>query len=162
VTEEVHVVRLVRVLANGGELLANGVETPQRTWQRAQTAGVRHGNGQPAGLHAGHGRLGYGQLVPTKPLKGHCQVKSKDRRQKAQGQKTMDVTEILAWLQRKGTKKNRDGMARYAIVAPKAFGVSMATMQQLTKKIGRDHALAAALWKTGWYEARMLTAFVDE
>ena len=28
--------------------------------------------------------------------------------------------------------------------------------------IGRDHELALALWDTGWYEARMLTAFVDE
>jgi 3-methyladenine DNA glycosylase AlkD len=74
----------------------------------------------------------------------------------------MNVTEILAWLEKKGTKKNRDGMARYAIVAPKAYGVSMATLQQLGKTIGRDHDLAAALWKTGWYEARMLTAFVDE
>jgi 3-methyladenine DNA glycosylase AlkD len=72
------------------------------------------------------------------------------------------VAEILAWLERKGTKKNRDGMARYAIVAPKAFGVSMATMQELSKRVGRDHDLAARLWKTGWYEARMLTAFVDE
>jgi 3-methyladenine DNA glycosylase AlkD len=72
------------------------------------------------------------------------------------------VSEILAWLEKKGTKKNRDGMARYAIVAPKAFGVSMATMQQLAKRIGRDHDLAAALWATGWYEAQMLTAFVDE
>ena len=74
----------------------------------------------------------------------------------------MTVSEILAWLEKKGTKKNRDGMARYAIVAPKAFGVSMATMQQLAKRIGPDHDLAAALWATGWYEARMLTAFVDE
>jgi 3-methyladenine DNA glycosylase AlkD len=72
------------------------------------------------------------------------------------------VAEILAWLERKGTKKNRDGMARYAIVAPKAFGVSMTTMQQLAKRVGRDHELAAALWATGWYEARMLTAFIDE
>ncbi len=74
----------------------------------------------------------------------------------------MSVSEILAWLEKKGTKKNRDGMARYAIVAPKAFGVSMTTMQQLARRVGRDHELALALWQTGWYEARTLTAFVDE
>ena len=72
------------------------------------------------------------------------------------------VREALTWLERRGTKKNRDGMARYAIVAPKAFGVSVADIRQLAKKLGRDHELAAALWETGWYEARMLTAFVDE
>lgn len=69
---------------------------------------------------------------------------------------------MLAWLKRHGTKRNRDGMARYAITAPKVFGVSMATLQELARELGRDHALAEALWQTGWYEARMLTAFVDE
>jgi 3-methyladenine DNA glycosylase AlkD len=53
-------------------------------------------------------------------------------------------------------------MARYAIIAPKVFGVSMATMQELAKRLGRDHELALALWDTGWFEARILTAFVDE
>ena len=72
------------------------------------------------------------------------------------------VREALTWLERRGTKRNRDGMARYAIVADKVFGVSVADIRQLSKRLGRDHELAAALWDTGWYEARMLTAFVDE
>lgn len=72
------------------------------------------------------------------------------------------VREALAWLERRGTKKNREGLARYAIVAPKVFGVSVASIRQLAKELGRDHELAAALWETGWYEARMLTAFVEE
>ncbi len=53
-------------------------------------------------------------------------------------------------------------MARYGIAAPKAFGVSVSMIQQLGKRLGRDHDLALALWDTGWYEARMLSAFVDE
>lgn len=72
------------------------------------------------------------------------------------------VREVLTWLERRGTKRNRDGMARYAIVADKVFGVSVADIRQLGKRLGRDHELAAALWETGWYEARMLTAFVDD
>jgi 3-methyladenine DNA glycosylase AlkD len=72
------------------------------------------------------------------------------------------VDDVLTWLERRGTKKNRDGMARYAIKADKAFGVSMTTMRQLAKQLGRDHELALALWDTGWYEARMLTSFVGE
>ena len=72
------------------------------------------------------------------------------------------VREVLAFLKRKGTKRNREGMARYAIVAPKVFGVSVTDLKQLGKRLGRDHALALALWKTGWYEARMLTPFIDE
>ena len=72
------------------------------------------------------------------------------------------VTEVLAWLERRGTKRNRDGMARYGIVADKVFGVSMGTMQQLARRLGRDHDLALALWDTGWQEARILTAYVDD
>ena len=73
-----------------------------------------------------------------------------------------DVAYALEWLERRGTKKNRDGMARYGIVADKVFGVSMSTMQSLAKELGRDHKLSEALWKTGWYEARMLASLVGE
>ena len=74
----------------------------------------------------------------------------------------MTVPEILAWLERRGTKRNRDGMARYAIVAPKVFGVSVGDLRTLGKKLGHDQKLADALWKSGWYEARMLAVFVAE
>ena len=38
----------------------------------------------------------------------------------------------------------------------------MANIQRLAKRLGRDHDLAAALWETEWYEARLLTSFVDD
>lgn len=72
------------------------------------------------------------------------------------------VDETLRWLEKRGTKANRDGMARFGIVADKVYGVSMATMKSQAKKLGKDHDLALALWDTGWYEARILTSFVDE
>jgi 3-methyladenine DNA glycosylase AlkD len=72
------------------------------------------------------------------------------------------VADVLKWLERRGTKRNRDGMARYGIVAPRAFGVSMTGVKELGQRLGRDHQLALSLWETGWYEARMLSAFVDE
>jgi 3-methyladenine DNA glycosylase AlkD len=53
-------------------------------------------------------------------------------------------------------------MARYAIPSDKAFGASVGSLQKLAKTLGRSHALAGALWESGWYEARMLAAFVDE
>lgn len=73
-----------------------------------------------------------------------------------------DVAEVLAWLQRKGTKATREGMARYAIPSDTAFGVTVGNLRQYAKQIGRSHDLAAALWATGRYEARMLATFVDE
>jgi 3-methyladenine DNA glycosylase AlkD len=72
------------------------------------------------------------------------------------------VQALLEALARLGTRRDRDGMARYGIVAPKVFGVSVANIAKLAKRAGRDHALALALWETGWYEARMMAAFVDE
>jgi 3-methyladenine DNA glycosylase AlkD len=72
------------------------------------------------------------------------------------------VNKTLNWLEKRGSRKNRDGMARYGIVARKVYGVSMGTMKTLAKELGRDHELALALWDTGWYEARILTSFVDE
>ena len=72
------------------------------------------------------------------------------------------VADVLAQLARRGSRRNREGMARYGIVADKVFGVSVGTLRTLGKRLGRDHELALALWESGWYEARMLTAFVDE
>jgi 3-methyladenine DNA glycosylase AlkD len=73
------------------------------------------------------------------------------------------TTEALAWLERRGSARVRGEMlTRYGIDAPKSYGVPMGTIQQLAKQLGRDHALAAELWATGWYEARTLAALVDE
>jgi len=65
-------------------------------------------------------------------------------------------------LKRHGTKAGRDGMARYAIPSDHAFGVSMANVQALARRLGRSHDLALSLWNTGWYEARLLAAYVDD
>jgi len=72
------------------------------------------------------------------------------------------VADALAWLEKHSKKSVRDGMARYAIPNDKALGVLMGDIQKLAKLLGRDHALALALWKTDVYEARMLCAYVDE
>ncbi|HWB03141.1 MAG TPA: DNA alkylation repair protein [Verrucomicrobiales bacterium] len=73
------------------------------------------------------------------------------------------VKAILTELEKLGTKKRREEMAtRYGIFADKAWGVAMSDMQKLAKRTGRDHELAEALWKTGWYEARMVASMVDD
>jgi 3-methyladenine DNA glycosylase AlkD len=72
------------------------------------------------------------------------------------------VAEALAALEALGTEEGRLGMARSGIVAAKVYGVSVANIRTLAKKMGRDHELADALWRTGWYEARLLAAFVDD
>jgi DNA alkylation repair enzyme len=73
-----------------------------------------------------------------------------------------EVRAAITWLKRHSTRRTLEGMARYGIPSDNAFGVSVADIRALAKKLGRNHLLAAALWKTGCYEARMLACFVDE
>jgi 3-methyladenine DNA glycosylase AlkD len=72
------------------------------------------------------------------------------------------VAAVLTWLARRGRARDRDGMARFGITSPRVFGVSMATMRPLVRRLGRDQALAEALWQTGWLEARLVAGFVAE
>src|SRR5262245_42947183 len=89
-------------------------------------------------------------------------AKPKLRQEGARRPVEEEAEAVVAWLKRTGTKRTRDGMARYAIPADNAFGVTVGDLRQHARRLGRDHELAAALWGTGWYEARMLAAFVDE
>ena len=73
-----------------------------------------------------------------------------------------DVQAALVALERMSTKRDRDNLARFGITATRPFGVSMANLKMLAKRLGRNHALAAGLWDTGRYEARMLATLVDE
>lgn len=73
-----------------------------------------------------------------------------------------DAVSAVAELKRLSSKRDWDNLKRFGIITTKAFGVSMANIQKVAKPLGRSHALADALWKTGWYEARMLASLVDE
>ena len=72
------------------------------------------------------------------------------------------VQSALAWLKQHSTRATRDGMARYAIPSDNAYGVAMRDIKSLGTRLGRNHALAGALWATGVYEARMLASFVGD
>jgi len=75
----------------------------------------------------------------------------------------MTRAEILAWIERHGSRRNVEGMARYGIRSKaRVFGVSVTTLRVLAKRLGKDHQLSAALWESDCYEARMLAAFVDD
>ena len=72
------------------------------------------------------------------------------------------LEEALDDLKHRGTKAQRDGMSRYGLPNDKAFGVGVKDIQVVAKRFGKDHALAAGLWKSGWHEARMLACYVDD
>ena len=75
---------------------------------------------------------------------------------------TTDAATAVAWLKAQGDPAFKAGLARYGLPTDKAFGLSVATIKQYAKTLGRDHDLAQALWKSGWTDARMLAALVGE
>ncbi len=74
----------------------------------------------------------------------------------------MTTNEVLKWLERRGSKRVVQGMARYGIPSEGAFGVPMGALQKLAKQLGTDHELSLALWQSGCCEARLLAALVGD
>jgi 3-methyladenine DNA glycosylase AlkD len=73
------------------------------------------------------------------------------------------LAEAMAALEALGQANVRDGMARYGIVTgERVIGIAMADIQKVARQLGRDHALAEALWETRVYEARLLVAYVAD
>jgi 3-methyladenine DNA glycosylase AlkD/uncharacterized protein YdhG (YjbR/CyaY superfamily) len=75
---------------------------------------------------------------------------------------TPTVVEVVATLKKMASKKFRDGLARFAIPADNALGISVGDLRKLAKPFHPDHGLALELWKTGIYEARLLATMVDD
>lgn len=74
----------------------------------------------------------------------------------------VDVDDAMSWLRKHSTRRTLDGMARYGLPSTNALGVTVGDIKRYAKTIGKDHALAESLWKTGVYEARLLASFVDD
>jgi 3-methyladenine DNA glycosylase AlkD/uncharacterized protein YdhG (YjbR/CyaY superfamily) len=70
--------------------------------------------------------------------------------------------QFVASLRKAGSKKVRDGLARFALPTENAVGISVGELRKMAKGIGKNHNLAEALWKDGLYEARMLAVFIDD
>jgi 3-methyladenine DNA glycosylase AlkD len=68
----------------------------------------------------------------------------------------------LSELRKLGEKRNVEGMAHYGIVAKIVYGVSKPKMDELARRIGKDHRLALKLWDTGVHDARILAGLIDE
>lgn len=73
-----------------------------------------------------------------------------------------DITTALDSLKRRGSRAGLDSLVRFGIETDRAFGVPMREIQTLGRQFGKHHDLADELWKSGWYDARLLAAYVDE
>lgn len=74
----------------------------------------------------------------------------------------MDIEAILAELRGRAVPSNLEGMRRYGIRTERALGVSIPSLRELAKQVGKNHTVALELWKTGIHEARILASMVDE
>ena len=54
------------------------------------------------------------------------------------------------------------GMARFGITGDGRLGLSVPAMRGIARTLGRDHALALALWDTGIPDARIVASMVAE
>jgi 3-methyladenine DNA glycosylase AlkD len=73
----------------------------------------------------------------------------------------MNEKEVIKTLRSWASAKNVAGMARFGINPKNTLGVPIPKLRSLAKKIGKDHALAQALWDSRIHEARILAAFID-
>ncbi len=70
--------------------------------------------------------------------------------------------QVLTRLKSEADPQAVAGMARFGINVPDIWGVSAPKLRTLAKKIGKDHRLAAELWRTGIHDARLLATLVDD
>ena len=74
----------------------------------------------------------------------------------------MNQAEVMRWLRANASPRTLAGLARYGLPSKGALGVPIGAMLKFAKGKKKDHALAAALWKTRCYEARILAAMLDD
>jgi 3-methyladenine DNA glycosylase AlkD len=70
--------------------------------------------------------------------------------------------QAMALLQRQARPAELAGMARFGINPEDRLGLSVPAMRTIAKTLGREHALALALWDTGVPDARIVAAMVAE
>ena len=70
---------------------------------------------------------------------------------------------VIGRLESMGDPANVAGMARFGIrPRTRVLGISVVALRELARELGRDHALAGALWRSGIHEARLLATMVDD
>lgn len=72
------------------------------------------------------------------------------------------MADALGLLQHEARPAELAGMARFGIDVEQRLGLSMPAMRRVAKALGRDHALALALWETGIPDARIVASIVAD
>lgn len=74
----------------------------------------------------------------------------------------MDLEAIIQHLRTMQNPEAVKGMARFGINPEKNLGISVITLRNYAKHLGKNHTLALQLWKTEIRDARILASLIDE
>lgn len=73
-----------------------------------------------------------------------------------------DASGVLEELRKLSSPRYKQGMPSFRINEQNALGVPVPVIRKLSRKIGKDHALAMQLWDSEVHEARLLAAMIAE
>jgi 3-methyladenine DNA glycosylase AlkD len=73
----------------------------------------------------------------------------------------MEYNEVMDQLKQLSNPANVEGMARYGINPHNTYGVKVAELRGMAKRLGKDHLLAGRLWASSIHEARILASLID-
>ena len=73
----------------------------------------------------------------------------------------MTKTQVMALLKE---NQNERGIAHWKKKPRqlKSFGIGLTQLRKLAKKIGKDHQLAGQLWKSNYYDAKIVGLLIDD
>nr|WP_295786120.1 DNA alkylation repair protein [Rhodoferax sp.] len=72
------------------------------------------------------------------------------------------LLETLTLLHQNARPQELTGLARFGITGEGRLGLSVPAMRAIARTLGRDHALAQALWDTSIPDARIVASMVAE
>jgi 3-methyladenine DNA glycosylase AlkD len=73
-----------------------------------------------------------------------------------------ELDTILNYLKSVANPENVKGMAKFGINPENTLGIPVPVLRGLAKQYRKNHALAQELWGSGFHEARLMAAFVDD
>lgn len=75
----------------------------------------------------------------------------------------MNKTEVLQLLEK---NRNERGILNWNKLTKnkklKSFGIGLTQLRKLAKQVGRDHDLALELWKSNYYDAKVIALLIDD
>lgn len=75
----------------------------------------------------------------------------------------MDRADVMALL---ATNRNQRGVDAFAALFPNSdlqtHGIGLTQLRKLAKQVGKNHALAAELWESDVYDARVVALLIDD